>query len=80
VIDELLLDGEDALLDAEIATEVSDDDPVTVLTDAARRREARAIVVGCKQHSRLHKALGTVTSELLQSSPVPITVVPFTGS
>ena len=36
----------------------------------------RTIVVGCEQHSRLHKALGTVTSELLKSSPVPVTAVP----
>jgi nucleotide-binding universal stress UspA family protein len=50
------------------------------LTEAARRHGARAIVVGCEQHSRLHKALGTVTSELLKSSPVPVTVVPFLSS
>jgi nucleotide-binding universal stress UspA family protein len=77
VIDELLLEGEDSLFDVDIVTEVSDDDPVTALTEAARRHGARAIVVGCEQHSRLHKALGTVTSELLTSSPVPVTVVPF---
>ncbi len=77
VIDELLLEGEDSLFDVEIVTEVSDDDPVTALTEAALRHGARAIVVGCEQHSRLHKALGTVTSELLKSSPVPVTVVPF---
>jgi len=77
VIDELLLEGEDALFDVNLATEVSDDDPVTALTEAARRHGASAIVVGCEQHSRLHKALGTVTSELLKSSPIPVTAVPF---
>jgi len=77
VIDELLLEGEDSLFDVDIVTEVADDDPVTALTEAARRHGARAIVVGCEQHSRLHKALGTVTSELLKSSQVPVTVVPF---
>jgi nucleotide-binding universal stress UspA family protein len=76
VIDELLLDGEDSLFDVDLLTEVSDDDPVTALTGAARRHGARAIVVGCEQHSRLHKALGTVTSELLKSAPVPVTIVP----
>jgi nucleotide-binding universal stress UspA family protein len=80
VIDELMLDGEDSLFAVDLVTEVSDDDPVTALTEAARRHGARAIVVGCEQHSRLHKALGTVTSELLKSSPVPITVVPSPGS
>jgi len=79
VIGELLLECEDSLFDVDIVTEVSDDDPVTALTGAARRHGARAIVVGCEQHSRLHKALGTVTSELLKSSPVPVTVVPFTS-
>ncbi len=76
LIDELLLEGEDSMFDVNILAEVSDDDPVTALTDAARRHGARAIVVGCEQHSRLHKALGTVTSELLKTSPVPVTAVP----
>lgn len=76
LIDELLLEGEDSMFDVDIVTEVSDDDPVTALTDAARRYGARAIVVGCEQHSRLHKALGTVTSELLKTSPVPVAAVP----
>jgi len=79
MIDELFLEGEDSLFDADLVTEVSDEDPVSALTQAARRHGARAIVVGCEQHSRLHKALGTVTSELLKSSPVPVTVVPSVG-
>jgi nucleotide-binding universal stress UspA family protein len=76
MIDELFLEGSDSLFDVTITSEVSDDDPVTALTEAARRHGARAIVVGCEQHSRLHKALGTVTSELLKTSPVPVTAVP----
>jgi nucleotide-binding universal stress UspA family protein len=79
LIDELLLEGEDSLFDVDIATEVTDDDPVSALTEAARRHGARAIVVGCEQHSRLHRALGTVTSELLKTSPVPVTIVPSPG-
>ena len=77
MIDELFLDGDEALFDIEVQAEISDHDPVTALTDAARRHGARAIVVGCEQHSRLHKALGTVTSELLKSSPVPVIAVPL---
>lgn len=73
-LDELALDGEDALRDAD--TEVSDKDPVSALTEAARRHRASGIVVGCEQHSRMHQALGTVTSELLMRSPVPVTAVP----
>jgi nucleotide-binding universal stress UspA family protein len=76
MVDELLLGGESELFDIDIVTEISHDDPVTALIDAARRHDARAIVVGCDRHSRLHKALGTVTSELLQTSPVPVIAVP----
>jgi len=79
VIDELVLESDDSLFDIDFETEVSDDDPVSALTRAARRHHANAIVVGCEQHSRLHKALGTVTSELLKSSPVPVIAVPFPG-
>ncbi len=79
MIDELFLEGDDALFDIEVEAEISDRDPVTALTEAARRHGARAIVVGCEQHSRLHKALGTVTSELLKSSPVPVIAVPLTS-
>lgn len=79
VFDELFLEDDGSLLDVDIdiETEISDEDPVTALVDAARRHHARAIVVGCEQRSRLHKALGTVTSELLESSPVPVTAVPI---
>lgn len=75
-LDELLLDGDDALLDVAAHAEVSGEDPVHALIEAARRHDAGAIVVGFKHHSRLHKAIGTVTSELLMHSPVPITAVP----
>ncbi|MCW3018262.1 MAG: hypothetical protein JWN10_570 [Solirubrobacterales bacterium] len=68
------MDSEDALLDAH--TEVSDRDPVSALPEAAGRHRAIGIVVGCEQHSRMHKALGTVTNELLMCSPVPVTAVP----
>jgi len=76
-LDELALDGEDAFLDVAAHAEVADEGPVDALTEAARRHHASGIVVGCEQHSRLHKALGTVTSELLTRSPVPVTAVPI---
>jgi len=79
VIDELLLEGPKHLLEREVTAEISDRDPVRALTAAARRHGARGIVVGTERHSRLHKALGTVTSELLKSSPVPVTAVPNAG-
>jgi nucleotide-binding universal stress UspA family protein len=78
VFDELFLEDDGSLLDVDIdiETEISDEDPVTALVEAARRHHASAIVVGNEQRSRLHRALGTVTSELLKSSPVPVTAVP----
>ncbi len=75
-IDELLLETEGAVLDCEISTEVSEQDPVSALREAATRHGADAIVLGSQQHSRVHQAIGTVTSELLKHSPVPVTVVP----
>jgi nucleotide-binding universal stress UspA family protein len=80
LLDELMLDGDEELLDIDFATEVADQDPVTALIDAARRHEARAIVIGAKHHSRLHEALGTVTTELLKTSPVPVITVPLSAS
>jgi nucleotide-binding universal stress UspA family protein len=79
LLDELMLDGDDGLLDIELATEVSDQDPAAALIDAAQRHDARAIVLGAQPHSRLHEALGTVTTELLRTSPVPLITVPATA-
>ncbi|HUB74012.1 MAG TPA: universal stress protein [Solirubrobacteraceae bacterium] len=76
LFDELALEGRRELLDAIAGTEISDEDPVSALTHAAARHRASAIVVGHERHSRLHKAIGTVTSELLERSPVAVTVVP----
>lgn len=75
-IDELLLEAEEALLDREIVTEISESDPVSALLDAGARYGAQAIVLGAQQHSRLQRAVGTVTGELLKHSDVAITVVP----
>ncbi|HYB24948.1 MAG TPA: universal stress protein [Solirubrobacteraceae bacterium] len=80
LIDELLLEGEDALFDVDVVAEVSDADPVSALVAAAERHHARAIVIGSEQHSRLHKAIGTVTTELLKRSPVPVIAVPMTDT
>ncbi|MGH2911854.1 MAG: universal stress protein [Solirubrobacteraceae bacterium] len=77
ILDELMLDGDEALLDIDLETVLSDDDPVSALIDTARSHDARAIVIGTKHHSRLHEALGTVTTELLKTSPVPVITVPM---
>jgi nucleotide-binding universal stress UspA family protein len=80
LIDELLMEDTDSLLDVEIETVVSDSDPVTALIETAQRHNAQGIVVGHEQHSPLHRALGTVTSELLNTSPVPVITVPLTAT
>lgn len=80
VIDELMLVGEDSLHDVEVYAEISDADPVSALIEASRKHDAAAIVLGAERRSRLHRALGTVTTELLVRSPVPVTSVPHDGS
>lgn len=76
LFDELLLEGEDTLLQTVLHTELSDSDPVSALMSAASRYGADGIVVGHKPHSRLRSAIGTVTSGLLAQARVPVTVVP----
>jgi nucleotide-binding universal stress UspA family protein len=76
LVDELLLEGDGALLETINHTDLPDADPVSALTSAALRYDADGIVVGHELHSRLHAAVGTVTSALLARSPVPVTVVP----
>lgn len=80
LIAELLLEGPDFLLELDIEAEVSDQDPVSALIDAAERHEATEIVIGHEQHSTVHRALGTVTDTLLDRSPVPVIVVPLTAT
>jgi nucleotide-binding universal stress UspA family protein len=79
LLDELMLDGDETLFDIDFAMEVSDEDPVTALIEAARDHRARAIVIGARHHSRLSEALGTTTRELLKNSPVPVITVPLSA-
>ncbi|HEY8304730.1 MAG TPA: universal stress protein [Solirubrobacteraceae bacterium] len=76
LVDELLLEGQDSMFDVDVEVEVVDSDPVSAVCQAAERHRAEAIVLGSEPHSRLHTAIGTVTSELLKRSPVPVVVVP----
>lgn len=78
VIDELLMEDTDSLLDIDLETVISDHDPVTALIETAQNHSAQAIVVGHERHSSIHRALGTVTTELLNVSPVPVITVPST--
>lgn len=76
LIDELLLEDTGSLFDIDIKAEIADSDPVSALVAAAQEHGAEGIVVGHERHSPLHRALGTVTTELLNTSPVPVIVVP----
>lgn len=76
MIDELLLEGSGALNAIEVVTEVHDDDPVKSLVDAVARHGASAIVLGSEHHSRLRRALGVVSEDLMKASPVPVISVP----
>jgi nucleotide-binding universal stress UspA family protein len=76
IVDELLLEGEDELRDLDLRVEISDRDPVRALLAAAEAHEADGIVIGSRRHSALRRALGTVTTELIVRSPVPVTAVP----
>lgn len=76
LLDELMMGGGDALLDIDVQTEVLDDDPVTALLDATERHEAHAIVIGSEHRSKLRAVVGTVTTELLRATPVPLIAVP----
>jgi len=76
MFDELLLDGDPALAELDLVTEVSEADPVSALIEAAERHGADAIVVGSEPHSRLRRVLGVVSDELLARSPVPVIAVP----
>jgi len=76
LVDEFLLEGENSMFDIDIEVEVLDQDPVSALCDSAAHYGAEAIVVGSNRHSQLRRALGTVTTELLQRAPVPVVVVP----
>lgn len=78
LIDELLLEQGAPLREIDVEAEISDRDPVAALIRAARHHGAAAIVIGHEPHSRLQDALGTVTSALLKSSPVPVIAVPPT--
>jgi nucleotide-binding universal stress UspA family protein len=80
MIDELLLEGDDSLRDLELAAEILDRDPVSALVEAATRHQASAIVIGHERHSPLHRALGALTSELLDASPVPVIAIPLSAA
>lgn len=52
-------------------------DPIDLMIDLIREREATGLVVGRTGDSRVRRALfGSIPSHLVQVAPVPVTVVP----
>jgi nucleotide-binding universal stress UspA family protein len=77
LIDELFMDGDEALLDVQVQATVLDADPAHALIAAARRHEAQEIIVGSHRRSHLDALHGDVAAELVRSAPVPVCVVPL---
>lgn len=76
LLEEVCIDRGQANGDMLVHAEVADEDPVRALNRVGERCHADGIVVGHGSHSRLHRAIGTVTGELLARCTVPVTVVP----
>jgi nucleotide-binding universal stress UspA family protein len=79
LIEELLMDGDEALLDVRLEVQVVDDTPTHALIEAARRHQAREIIVGSHHRSRADALYGDVAAELMRSASVPVCVVPLGG-
>jgi nucleotide-binding universal stress UspA family protein len=79
LIDELLMSGEQELLDVKLQAHVVAGTPAKVLRDAAEQHEADEIVVGSHHPRRADPIYGDVAAELVRSAPVPVIVVPLGG-
>jgi nucleotide-binding universal stress UspA family protein len=77
LVEELLMDAEDALLDIRVDAHVVDAQPAEALLDAAREHQASEIVVGSHHHTRADAIYGDVTAGLVKVAPVPVCVVPL---
>jgi nucleotide-binding universal stress UspA family protein len=62
-----------------IETELADGPAAPALTEVARRRDAREIVVGSRGLRGIRAALGSVSQRLLQTADRPVVVVPPAG-
>lgn len=76
LLDELFLDGDEALFRVRIEAKVLNDDPVHALLSEARRQRAEEIVIGTHRHTTLDPLQGDVAAELVRTAPVPVCVVP----
>ncbi len=79
LIDELLMNGDDALLDVKLEAHVVPGTPAKALIDAAERHGAREIVVGSHHRGRSGAIYGDIAGELVRSAPIPVVVVPLGG-
>ena len=76
VLDELLLIGDDELLETEYETELVEGEAASAIDAVARRVDADEIVVGARGRGRLPGLLGSVSHQLLAIADRPVLVVP----
>jgi nucleotide-binding universal stress UspA family protein len=77
LLDELLMDGDEALLDVRLEAKVVDDTPASALIAAAGKHQADEIVVGSHHRSRMDPVYGDIAQELVRSASIPVCVVPL---
>jgi nucleotide-binding universal stress UspA family protein len=76
VLDEVLLEGNDELADAEWEGRLVAGAPAEAIMRVAEEVDADAIVVGSHGHGRLAALLGSVSHELVRRAPRPVTIIP----
>lgn len=74
VLDELVA-GNEALGGTNYVTELLGESPVDAIANVARARHADEIVVGSHGHSKLRRALGSTSHDLLHREDLPPVVV-----
>ena len=77
VLDALLLEGGNALLDADYELELVGGNPAEGIANAAKEHDADEIVVGSHGFEKLRSALGSVSHDLLHVADRPVIVIPY---
>ena len=76
VLDEILLEGNDELADAEWEGVLAAGSAAEAVVRVAEERDASAIVAGSHGYGAVSALLGSVSHELLRISTRPVTVIP----
>jgi len=76
VLDDILLEGNDELADADWDALLVHGSPGEAITATARELDADAIVVGSHGYGRMEALLGSVSHDVLRLADRPVVVVP----